>query len=213
MAYAAFSEKSQIIARVLSFDESDTIDEAFYRQRIRTAIARRAHLAEKTNAMRLFHAESDGVPGLIADKYADVIVLQLLTAGIDSQRALLAKLLLEESGTKTIFERSDADVRELEGLPAHNGLIIGQPLSAETVITENGMKIAVDIAHGHKTGFYLDQRDNRALTKSLSRNADVLNCFCYTGTIVWPLSLAVPGRYFPSTVRHLRCKWPRTICS
>ncbi len=183
LAYAAFSEKSQIIARVLSFDERDTIDEAFYRQRISTAIARRTHLGIQTDAMRLFHAESDGVPGLIADKYGDVIVLQLLTAGIDSQRALLAKLLMEESGAKTIFERSDADVRELEGLPARTGLIDGEPLPAETVITENGMKIAVDIAHGHKTGFYLDQRDNRALTKSCSRNADVLNCFCYTGSM------------------------------
>ena len=183
LAFAAFSEKSQIIARVLSFDERDTIDETFYRQRIRTAIARRAHIGVVSDAMRLFHAESDGVPGLIADKYGDVIVLQLLTAGIDSQRALLAKLLMEESSAKTIFERSDADVRELEGLPARNGLIMGESLLAETVINENGMKIAVDIAHGHKTGFYLDQRDNRALTKSLSRNADVLNCFCYTGTM------------------------------
>ncbi len=183
LAYAAFSEKSQIIARVLSFDERDTIDETFYRLRISAAIARRSHLTVASNAMRLFHAESDGVPGLIADKYGDVIVLQLLTAGIDAQRALLAKLLLEETGAKTIFERSDADVRELEGLPARSGLIIGEPLPAETVITENSMKIAVDIAQGHKTGFYLDQRDNRALTKSLSRNADVLNCFCYTGTM------------------------------
>ena len=183
LAYATFSEKSQIIARVLSFDERDTIDEAFYRQRIRKAIARRAKLAVETDAMRLFHGESDGVPGLIADKYGDVIVLQLLTAGIDPQRTLLGKLFMEESGAKTIFERSDADVRELEGLPSRKGLIAGEPLSAETVITENGMKIAVDIEQGHKTGFYLDQRDNRALIKSLAHNADVLNCFCYTGTM------------------------------
>ena len=183
LAYAAFSEKSQIIARVLSFDERDTIDEAFYRQRIRKAIARRATLAVETDAVRLLHAESDGVPGLIADKYGDVIVLQLLTAGIDPQRTLLGKLFMEETGAKTIFERSDADVRELEGLPSRKGLIAGEPPSAETVITENGMKVAVDIEHGHKTGFYLDQRDNRALTKSLAHNADVLNCFCYTGTM------------------------------
>ena len=183
LAYAAFSEKSQIVARVLSFDQRDTIDEAFYRQRIGKAIVRRAKLAVETDAMRLFHAESDGVPGLIADKYGDVIVLQLLTAGIDPQRTLLGKLFMEESGAKTIFERSDADVRELEGLPSRKGLIAGEPLSAETVITENGMKIAVDIEQGHKTGFYLDQRDNRALIKSLAHNADVLNCFCYTGTM------------------------------
>ena len=183
LAYAAFSEKSQIIARVLSFDERDTIDEAFYRRRIRKAIARRAALAVETDAVRLLHAESDGVPGLIADKYGDVIVLQLLTAGIDPQRTLLGKLFMEETGAKTIFERSDADVRELEGLPSRKGLIAGEPPSAETVIMENGMKIAVDIEQGHKTGFYLDQRDNRALTKSLAHNADVLNCFCYTGTM------------------------------
>ena len=182
LAYAAFSEKSQIIARVLSFDERDTIDEAFYRRQIRKAIARRAALVVQTDAVRLLHAESDGVPGLIADKYGDVIVLQLLTAGIDPQRTLLGKLFMEESGAKTIFERSDADVRELEGLPIRKGLIDGESLS-ETLITENGMKVVVDIEHGHKTGFYLDQRDNRALTKSLAHNADVLNCFCYTGTM------------------------------
>ena len=183
LAYAAFSEKSQIIARALSFDERDTIDEAFYRRQIKTAIARRTSIFLQSDAARLIHAESDGLPGLIADRYGEVIVMQLLTAGIDPQRELLARLLLEETGASTIYERSDADVRDLEGLVARNGLIAGNPLTAETVITENGLNIAVDIAHGHKTGFYLDQRDNRALTKSLAANADVLNCFCYTGAM------------------------------
>ena len=183
LAYAAFSEKSQIIARVLSFDERDVIDGEFYRRQIKTAIARRSHLFSATSAMRLIHAESDGLPGLIADRYGDVIVVQLLTAGIDPQRDMVAKILMEETGAITIYERSDADVRELEGLPARNGLIVGECLPAETVIQENGMKIAVDIAYGHKTGFYLDQRDSRVLTKSLAANMDVLNCFCYTGTM------------------------------
>lgn len=183
LAYAAFSEKSQIIARVLSFDGGDTIDEAFYRRQIKTAIARRASIFHQSDAARLIHAESDGLPGLIADRYGEVIVMQLLTAGIDPQRELLARLLRDETGVSTIYERSDADVRDLEGLVARNGLIAGNPVAAETVITENGLNIAVDIAHGHKTGFYLDQRDNRALTKSLAANADVLNCFCYTGAI------------------------------
>ena len=183
LAFAAFSEKSQIIARVLSFDERDVINEAFYRRQIKMAIGRREQLSSQTNAMRLIHAESDGLPGLIADRYGDVIVLQLLTAGIEPQRDMLAKLLLEETGATTIYERSDADVRELEGLPARNGLIAGEPLPAEIVIVENGMNIAVDIANGHKTGFYLDQRDSRALAKSLAQNTDVLNCFCYTGTM------------------------------
>ena len=183
LATAAYSEKSQIIARVLSFDEHEVIDAAFYRRQIKKAVARRSGLTATTNAMRLIHGESDGLPGLIADRYGDVIVLQLLTAGIDPQRELLATLLMEETAATTIYERSDADVRELEGLPVRNGLIAGQPLPGETVIKENGMTIAVDIAQGHKTGFYLDQRDSRALTTSLAANADVLNCFCYTGTM------------------------------
>jgi 23S rRNA (cytosine1962-C5)-methyltransferase len=183
LAFAALSEKSQIIARVLSFDERDVIDETFYRRRIKAAIARRAHLSPVTDAMRLIHAESDSLPGLIADRYGSVVVMQLLTAGIEPQREMLAKLLMEATGAITIYERSDADVRELEGLAVRNGLIIGEPLPAEVVIHENGMNIAVDIAAGHKTGFYLDQRDSRALAKSLAHDADVLNCFCYTGTM------------------------------
>ncbi len=183
LAHAAFSEKSQIIARVLSFDEKDVIDEDFFRRRIRDAVARRVSLASQGNAARLIHSESDGLPGVIADRYGDVIVLQLLTAGIDSQRDLLARLLIEETGAATVYERSDADVRELEGLPPRNGLVAGAALPEEIVIEENGQRIAVDIAHGHKTGFYLDQRDNRALTRSLANGTDVLNCFCYTGTM------------------------------
>jgi 23S rRNA (cytosine1962-C5)-methyltransferase len=183
LAYAAFSEKSQIIARVLSFNESDTIDEVFFARRIQGAVAQRGSLASQTNAMRLIHAESDGLPGLIADRYGDVVVMQLLTAGIDRQRELLAQLLMAATGAKTVYERSDADVRELEGLPPRVGLVAGAAMPDEIVIEENGMRIAVDIAHGHKTGFYLDQRDNRALTLAMSKDADVLNCFCYTGTM------------------------------
>lgn len=187
LAFAAYSEKSQIIGRVLSFEEEDVIDEAFFRERVRSAIARRAHLAGASNAVRLIHSESDGLPGVIADRYGEVVVLQLLTAGVDSRRDLWGRLLMEESGCATVYERSDADVRELEGLPPRNGLLTGAPLAGETIIEENGMRIAVDIAHGHKTGFYLDQRDNRALTRSLVSGfyagAEVLNCFCYTGTM------------------------------
>ncbi len=183
LAYAAYSAQSQIVARVLSFNEKDVIDEAFFRQRIRVAVAGRASLAGTTNAVRLIHAESDGLPGVVVDRYGDVAVLQLSTAGADPHRDLLARLVMEETGVKTVYERSDADVRELEGLTPRNGLVIGEPLQAETVIEENGLRIAVDIANGHKTGFYLDQRENRALTRSLANNADVLNCFCYTGTM------------------------------
>jgi 23S rRNA (cytosine1962-C5)-methyltransferase len=178
LCHALFSEKSQIVARAISFDERDVIDENFFRARVRAAIARRAQMGTAT---RLIHAESDGLPGAVADRYGDVIVLQLSTAGIEPQRDLLAKLLLEETDAKTVYERSDADVRALEGLENRSGHLAGAPLAGETVIVENGINIAVDIAAGHKTGFYLDQRDNRALTQALARDADVLNCFCYTG--------------------------------
>jgi 23S rRNA (cytosine1962-C5)-methyltransferase len=178
LCHTLFSEKSQIIARAVSFDERDVIDENFFRSRVRAAVARRAHMGTAT---RLIHAESDGLPGVVADRYGDVIVLQLSTAGIEPQRDLLATLLLEETNAKTIYERSDADVRALEGLENRSGHLAGAPLPDETVIEENGINIAVDIAAGHKTGFYLDQRDNRALTQALARDADVLNCFCYTG--------------------------------
>jgi len=183
LAYAGFSEHSQIVARVLSFVESDCIDEKFFRRRVKAAIERRAELTKNTDAVRLIHAESDGLPGLIADRYGDVVVLQILTAGIEPQRALIARLLMEEAGAKTVYERSDADVRTLEGLEPRTGLMAGLPPTGEVEITENGMKITVDVMAGHKTGFYIDQRENRALTQSLSSNGDVLNCFCYTGTM------------------------------
>lgn len=180
---ALYSAQSQIAARAMSFDRNDDINDAFYRQRIASAIARRAHLRDTTNAMRLIHGESDGLPGVVADQFGNVVVLQLTTAGIEPQRELLAKLLQEATNATTIYERSDADVRKLEGLPERNGLIGGAPLKDATRILENGITIDVDIAHGHKTGFYIDQRDNRALTRTLARDADVLNTFCYTGTM------------------------------
>ena len=183
LATAAYSAASQIAARILSFDEGTVIDEAFYRSRIAAAIDRRADIAAVSNAYRLIHGESDGLPGVVADKYGDVVVLQLSTAGIEPQRELIADLLMALTHAKTIFERSDADVRKLEGLPERNGLLRGAALDGPTVIVENGMQIEVDIAHGHKTGFYLDQRENRALTAALSKGKDVLNCFCYSATM------------------------------
>lgn len=183
LAHAGFSAASQIVGRVLSFDEREVIDDAFYRRKITEAIARRARLHRTTDAVRLIHAESDGLPGLIVDRYGCVMVMQLLTAGIEPQRARVAAILMEQPGVQTVYERSDADVRELEGLTVQNGLIEGQPLPQAVVIDENGMRIAVDIAGGHKTGFYLDQRDSRALAKTLAQDADVLNCFCYTGSM------------------------------
>ena len=181
LAQALFSAQSQIVARVVSFNEKDEIDDAFFEGRIAAAIARRAPFALHTNAMRLIHAESDGLPGLIADRYGDVVVLQLLTAGIEPRRELLARVIQQHTGCATVYERSDADVRALEGLDVRSGLIAGMALTGEVSIREGDLHIAVDVVNGHKTGFYLDQRENRALTTSLAADADVLNCFCYTG--------------------------------
>jgi 23S rRNA (cytosine1962-C5)-methyltransferase len=181
LAHAMFSAESQIVARVLSFDEGDVVDESFFRRRLRESIARREMLRGQASAWRLVHAESDGLPGWVVDRYGEVAVMQILTAGMEPRRDMLGRLLMEEANVRTVYERSDADVRTLEGLPERNGLVAGDALTGEVIIEEGGMQMAVDIAAGHKTGFYLDQRENRALTRSLSTDADVLNCFCYTG--------------------------------
>jgi 23S rRNA (cytosine1962-C5)-methyltransferase len=183
LATALYSATSQIAARALSFNEKEIINENFFCARIAAAIARRTSLATVTNGVRLVHGESDGLPGLVADQYDDVVVMQLTTAGIEPHRDAIASHLQALTGATTIYERSDADVRKLEGLEERNGLALGAPLSGALAIRENDITIAVDVAHGHKTGFYLDQRDNRALTQSLARDADVLNCFCYTATM------------------------------
>jgi 23S rRNA (cytosine1962-C5)-methyltransferase len=185
LAHAAFSPISQIRARVWSFDPSESIDADFFRRRIEAAItSRNTWLAtDETDALRLIHAESDGLPGLIVDRYTDMLVLQSLTAGSEYWKETIAELLLEQTGIKTIYERSDADVRQLEGLQPICGFIRNQAGKTLTsiIISENELKFKVDIAGGHKTGFYLDQRLNRARVRGLSEGRDVLDCFCYTG--------------------------------
>jgi len=131
--------------------------------------------------LRLIHAESDGLPGVIADQYADTIVVQLTSAGADKWRNAIVAGLVKATGCARIYERSDSDVRGLEGLEPTTGWIYGEAPDTPLAIDENGIKLAVDIVGGHKTGFYLDQRDNRALLGQLAAGKDVLNCFCYTG--------------------------------
>jgi 23S rRNA (cytosine1962-C5)-methyltransferase len=132
------------------------------------------------NACRLIHAESDGLPGLVVDRYADTLVAQFLSAGAESWRETLSDLLVELTGLQDLYERSDVDVRELEGLPVRTGALRGNPPEKLT-ITENGLKFSVDLAAGHKTGFYLDQRPNRLRVRTLAKGREVLDCFCYTG--------------------------------
>ena len=182
LAWAAYNSDSQITARVWSWREQEIIDAAFFRRRISAALhARRAlGLERDSNGMRLLHGESDGLPGLIVDRYDDVLVMQLGSAGMEHWRDTLADILQESCAPVCIYERSDSDGRALEGLPKHCGVLRGA-LPEAVEVMENGLRFAVDVAAGQKTGFYLDQRDNRALTGTLAAGREVLNCFCYTG--------------------------------
>jgi 23S rRNA (cytosine1962-C5)-methyltransferase len=182
LAWAAYNSQSQIIARVWSWQAAEKIDADFFRRKIGNAIAMRndIKLGLHSNGMRLIHGESDGLPGLIVDQYADVLVVQLGSAGVEHWRDTIADVLQDLCKPVCIYERSDSDGRELEGLPLRNEVLRGQ-LPAALRVTENGIQFAVDVATGQKTGFYLDQRDNRALIGSLAAGRDVLNCFCYTG--------------------------------
>jgi 23S rRNA (cytosine1962-C5)-methyltransferase len=182
LARAAYSPTSQIRARVWTF-EDEPVDADFLRRKIRSAIDARQKLnvMDQSNAYRLIYAESDGIPGLIVDRYGEVLVLQSLTAGSEFWKEILADLLLEETSLSIIFERSDADVRELEGLEPKVGLLRGTLSNSQITIHENGLKFKVNFEGGHKTGFYLDQRTNRQRVHELAQERDVLDCFCYTG--------------------------------
>jgi len=186
LAWAGFSPVSQIRARVWSFAEEEIPGPELLRRKLETALAlRKARIpAAATDAMRLIHGESDGLPGLVADRYADTLVVQFLSAGAEHWRDTLLGLLRELSGCARIYERSEADIRKLEGLAPREGWVAGSPAEAGGLvqINEYGLRYAVDIVSGQKTGFYLDQRDNRQRIAALARDREVLNGFCYTGS-------------------------------
>lgn len=182
LARASYSPASQIRARVWTFTD-EPVDREFFRKRIRAAIEmrRRLNVESHADSYRLIYAESDSLPGLIVDRYGDVLVLQALTAGAEYWKDTLASLLLEETGLATLYERSDADVRELEGLQPKVGLLSGENYPLPITITEHNLRFLVNLQTGHKTGFYLDQRNNRLRVRELAKDRDVLDCFCYTG--------------------------------
>lgn len=186
LALAAYSPHSQIIARVWSWNEQEEIGPEFFRRRLNRAMeARRLGgmvQTAKTNALRLVYAESDGLPGVVVDRYADLLVLQLLTVGADRWREALVAALIEQTGLERIYERSDAEVRSLEGLPPVCGPRCGGDFPLQVLIHEHGLRFWVDVAKGHKTGFYLDQRENRCRVRALAAGREVLDCFCYTGS-------------------------------
>jgi len=187
LARAAWSPASQIRARVWTFDATETVDHAFFKRRIAAAVARRAALPElaQQDGVRLIHAESDGLPGVIADRYRDgnrgaTVVIQLTSAGADKWRTAIVDGLHKATGCTRIYDRSDSEVRAREGLEPQSGWLLGDG-DPRVVIAEHGVRMAVDVAGGHKTGFYLDQRENRLLLRGLAAGRRVLNCYCYTG--------------------------------
>lgn len=183
LAGAAYSPASNIIGRVWTWDPSEEVNSEFFERRLKQAIDSRRKLVNlvSSNAMRLVHGESDGFPGMILDQYDDVYVIQLLSAGAEYWRDTLINIIIEVISPGTLYERSDADVRKLEGLPEVTGLLYGKEPDNPIVINEDGINYLVDVVNGHKSGFYLDQRDNRKLVKKISDNCKVLDCFSYTG--------------------------------
>jgi 23S rRNA (cytosine1962-C5)-methyltransferase len=183
LALAAYSPLSQIRARVWSFDSQETINKGFFEKRLKSAISLREQLpaARHSNAMRLIHSESDGLPGLVVDRYADVLVAQFLSAGVERWRDAILDSLIEIAGCEAIFERSDAEVRKLEGLEQRVGFARGNRNASRCPIIEYGLNFRVDVEQGQKTGFFLDQRENRQRVRALAAGREVLDGFCYTG--------------------------------
>ena len=183
LAWGAYSPTSQIRARAWSFDSNETIDEDFFHRRIGAALALRKTWIDpaQTSACRLVHAESDGLPGLVVDRYNDTLVLQILSAGAERWQKTITAALTELLDPECIYERSDVAVRELEGLSPRTGILAGQLPKQPTVIHENGLRFEVDLVGGQKTGFYLDQRDNRQFCRQIAAGRSVLNGFAFTG--------------------------------
>ena len=183
LAWAAFSPHSRIRARVWSFDERQRIDAAYLGALVERAVRTRALFDIRSDGLRLVHGESDGLPGLIVDRYADTLVAQFTACGVERWKGVIADALLRVTGLSRLYERSDASVRTLEGLPEATGWLRGDG-PTELMIREHDWHLSADIATGHKTGFYLDQRDSRARFAAHARHRNfqrVLNCYCYTG--------------------------------
>ncbi len=182
LAKAAYSPNSQIRARVWSFTKQD-IDKSFFVERIQQAQMLREDIINRDGltGYRLIAAESDGLPGITIDCYKNYLVCQLLSAGAEYQKDTLVSALIECFPEASIYERSDVSVRKKEGLEERMGVLHGEAPTEPVIIEENGIKISVDITNGHKTGFYLDQRDSRQQAMKYVGNKEVLNCFSYTG--------------------------------
>jgi 23S rRNA (cytosine1962-C5)-methyltransferase len=183
LARGTLNRRSQITVRLLTWREDEAVDGAFWRRRLEQAIAARQSLADDpaTTAYRLVHAESDYLPGLVVDRYGEWLVAQFLTLGVERRRDEIVAALVDLVAPKGIYERSDADVRAKEGLKQRTGLLWGEEPPPLVEVLENGHRFLVDVRQGHKTGFYLDQRENRARLPAFCDGAEVLDAFAYTG--------------------------------
>ena len=182
LAYGYFNDQSRVAIRLLEWNENISIDEAWYTQKINTAITSRTHLLTKdTNTYRLIFSEADFLPGLIVDKYADFLSVQILSTGIEKAKSILLQILVKTLQPKGIFDRSDATARTHEGITAENGLLWGETPPAFIAVKENGIIYHINIAEGQKSGFYCDQRDNRQILATYAKDKIVLDCFSYSG--------------------------------
>jgi len=181
LAWAAFSPSSSIRARAWTFSQDERVDAAWIAARLGEAVARRRALVSGTDAVRLVFGEADRLPGLVVDRYRNQLVLQFLSAGAEAWRDAVLEALPSLTGCADLYERSDAAAREREGLPSREGCLAGVAPAGPVEIEELGVRYAVDVIGGHKTGFYIDQRDNRGLVAAHAAGRRVLNCFCYTG--------------------------------
>jgi len=183
LATGTLNRRSQIAVRLLTWNAGEEIDGLFWRRRLERCIAGRAQLAagQSTNAYRLVHAEADGLPGLIVDRYGPWLALQCLTAGMAHRRDEVVTLLAELLAPAGIYARDDADVRLKEGLPLETEVVYGEEPPDRVEIVEQGHRFLVDLKRGHKTGFYLDQRENRRRAAAYCGGQETLNAFAYTG--------------------------------
>ena len=181
LGWGAYSPMSQITVRVWSFDEARPVDASLIMDKVGRAVRRRLRLPGARNALRIINAEADGLPGVICDRYDTQLVLQLSSAGAVHWREAIVDGLLAATHLDQIFERSDAEIMALEGLAESVGPLRGTTPDTPLPINEGDLRYTVSIAHGHKTGFYLDQRDNRQLVQAAAGVEEVLDCFCYTG--------------------------------
>lgn len=189
LAWAAYSPQSTLRARCWSFNEADSIDAAWIEEKLAQAIAARQPLRSRTSAIRLVFGEADGLPGVIADQYGDWVVVQLQSAGAEAYREAIGASLMKLTNAKGVFERSDAATRRREGLDLRTGVLTGAEPPEAIEVVEDGVKYGVDVRLGHKTGFYIDQRESRLAAQQAAeefrrrhgRGLRALNCFCYTG--------------------------------